>query len=82
VDVIPKIFAKIIRGIKNFRENENWERNFAKVSEFSLIFAFRLNEKRGFRFNPKLQYVGRESCKGPHHQQIEELDFRVNFLNF
>jgi hypothetical protein len=56
--ILPKIFAKTILGTKNFRENENFRAKLSrneisrKMSEFSLIFAFRENEKRGFRFNP------------------------------
>jgi hypothetical protein len=41
-----KIFAKTFAKAKIFAKR--------KVSEFSLIFAFRENEKRGFRFNPNL----------------------------
>jgi hypothetical protein len=62
----PSREQKIFR--ENFRENENFREKFResenfretkfreisrKVGEFSLIFAFRENEKRGFRFNPK-----------------------------
>jgi hypothetical protein len=45
---------------ENFCENKKLMRKLSqneilrKVSEFSLMFAFRENEKRGFRFNPKL----------------------------
>jgi hypothetical protein len=58
--MLPKIFAKTIPGTKIFRENENFrETKFRKISqklsEFSHIFAFRDNEKRGFSFNPNLQ---------------------------
>jgi hypothetical protein len=40
---------------ENFRENKNFRKNFREnknFREFSLIFAFCENEKRGFRFNP------------------------------
>jgi hypothetical protein len=45
-------FREIFRENENFREIENFHEISRKVSEFLLIFAFRENEKRGFRFNP------------------------------
>jgi hypothetical protein len=47
-----KLFPKTIPGPKNFRGNKNFREISRKSREFSLIFAFRENEKRGFRFNP------------------------------
>jgi hypothetical protein len=53
----PNHFWKIFAKTTNFRENENFRENFRetkfreisrKVSDFSLIFAFRENEKRVF----------------------------------
>jgi hypothetical protein len=46
------------------RENENsHETKFCeilrKVSEYSLIFASRENEERGFRFNPTVKLIVR-----------------------
>jgi hypothetical protein len=58
--MLPKIFAKTIPGkkffTKTFAKRKIFTKTFAKkqkVSKFLLIFAFRDNEKRGFRFNPK-----------------------------
>jgi hypothetical protein len=64
--MLSKIFAKTILGTKifcknkNFQENKNFHEIFRKSENFfktkfresELIFAFRENEKRGFRFNP------------------------------
>jgi hypothetical protein len=48
-----EIFAKIFEQTKIFAKTFA-KQNFAKASKFSLILASRENEKRGFRFNPKL----------------------------
>jgi hypothetical protein len=50
--IFAKTFAKTFRESENFRETK-FREILRKVSEFSLIFAFRENEKRGFRFNPR-----------------------------
>jgi hypothetical protein len=49
--VKTKIFAKTFAKAKIFAKQKFREIS-RKVSEFSLIFAFRENENRGFRFNP------------------------------
>jgi hypothetical protein len=48
----PKNWLTIFAKTESFCENHPGNKHFSrKVSEFSLIFAFRENEKMGFRFN-------------------------------
>jgi hypothetical protein len=62
-----EIYCKIFRENINFsRKSSAFRKISGKVSEFSHIFAFRENVKRGFIFNPSIEAGVKYPKNEPH----------------